>query len=263
MTSNADAAIAALRSGYDHLAPLVAGLDEDGLAGPSGSAEWDVSQVLSHLGSGAEIHLATLEAALAGEPNKGIEFNRGVWARWDAMSRTERATAYVTANEKMLRRYEELDPATRKELRVDLGFLPAPVDVATSAGLRLSEFTFHSWDVRVGTDPAAVLHPEAVPLLLGFTGGMFAWLAKPAALEGREAKVRVELTEPHRVLGLHLADPVVLGDVPEQPDGVLHLPAEAWLRLVVGRLSPEHTPAGVAVEGAADLDLLRRVFKGF
>ncbi|GHJ47895.1 hypothetical protein Cs7R123_52370 [Catellatospora sp. TT07R-123] len=263
MTSNADAAIAALRAGYDHLAPIVRGLSEEDLAGPSGAAEWDVSQVLSHLGSGAEIHLATLEAALAGEPNKGLEFNKTVWARWDGSTRAERAAGFLEINETLLRRYEDLDPATRKELRVDMGFLPAPVDVATAASLRLSEFAFHSWDVRVAADPAAELHPDAVPLLLGLTGGMFAWLTNPAVLEGREAGLRVELTGPDRVLGLNLAEPVKLGDVPGEPDGVLRLPAEAWLRLVVGRLAPQYTPAEASTDGAADLDLLRRVFKGF
>ena len=53
--SNADAIIAALRSGNDSLAGLVSGYSDEQLAGPTGADEWDVSQVLSHLGSGAEI----------------------------------------------------------------------------------------------------------------------------------------------------------------------------------------------------------------
>lgn len=52
-------------------------------------------------------------------------------------------------------------------------------------------------------------------------------------------------------------------DVPDRPDGTLTLPAEAWLRLAVGRLGPKYTPEGVSTTGAADLDLLRRVFPGY
>jgi hypothetical protein len=52
-------------------------------------------------------------------------------------------------------------------------------------------------------------------------------------------------------------------DLPEQPDGRLTLPTEAWLRLVAGRLTPPHTPGGINATGAADLDLLRRVFPGY
>jgi hypothetical protein len=40
----------------------------------------------------------------------------------------------------------------------------------------------------------------------------------------------------------------------------LRLPAEAFLRLVYGRLDPEHTPAGVTEN--AHLDVLRPVFPG-
>jgi hypothetical protein len=41
----------------------------------------------------------------------------------------------------------------------------------------------------------------------------------------------------------------------------VELPAEALLRLVYGRLDPDHTPAQVI--GAGTLDELREVFPGF
>ena len=41
----------------------------------------------------------------------------------------------------------------------------------------------------------------------------------------------------------------------------LALPTEAFVRLVYGRLDPDHTPASVAADGV-DLDLLRTVFPG-
>ncbi|BCB77476.1 maleylpyruvate isomerase family mycothiol-dependent enzyme [Phytohabitans flavus] len=262
--SNADTVIAALRSGHDSLAALVSGFSDDHLAGPSGSAEWDISQVLSHLGSGAEIGRATVRAALDGEPNPGREFNFAVWDRWNAMSRRERADGFLVSNEALTALYESLDASTRESLLVDLGFLPAPVDVATSARMRLSELALHTWDVRVGSDEHATVAAEATPLLLNAAPELLAWTSKPEALDGRQAVLQVTTTAPESVFTLSLAEQVSVDlAAPEAPDGTLTLPAEAWLRLVSGRFAPRYTPAGVEATGAADLDLLRKVFPGF
>jgi hypothetical protein len=205
-----------------------------------------VSQVLSHLGSGAEIGLASLEGALHGTGPRDGDFNKSVWARWDAMSPVERAENFVTANEALVRAYEALDPRARAELRVDLGFLPAPVDVATVAGLRLGEFTHHTWDVEVAFDRTAVLASAAVEPLLDQAGLLIGFLGKVEAL------------------GLDLVDAVALTGEPAEPDAVLSAPAEWWLRLVTGRHAATHTPAEVTLKGdTLTLDDLRRVFPGF
>jgi hypothetical protein len=46
-------------------------------------------------------------------------------------------------------------------------------------------------------------------------------------------------------------------------DQALELPAEALLRLVVGRLDAAHTPPVALSAGHVTLDDLRRVFPGF
>lgn len=262
--SDADAVIAVLRKGHDELAGFVAGLTDDDLVRPSGASEWDVSQVLSHLGSGAEIGLAVLEAAVTGAPRPGQEFNLGVWDRWNAMAPRARADGFVRANEILVERYESLDAETRETLHVDLGFLPAPVDVATAARMRLNEFALHSWDVRAGFDEGVTLPGDAAAVLLHGQPDLTGWIGKPEPLDGRESVVRVTTTGPDSVFALRLETPIKVDfDVPADPDGTLDLPAESWLRLVSGRLSPKHTPAGVTATGAADLDLLRRVFPGY
>ena len=260
----ADTNIAALRTGHDRLAVLVSNLSDDDLSRPSGASEWDISQVLSHLGSGAEITRATVQAALDGRPNPGRDFNRTVWDRWNAMSRRERADGFRHVNTALTELYESMDANIRENLRIDIGFMPAPVDVATAARLRLSELTLHSWDVRVGFDEAASLAPEATGPLLDGTTDLLGWISKPERLNGKRAVIQVTTTEPDSVFVLRLGDQVSVDrDVVQQPDGTLTLPAEAWLRLVAGRLAPRHTPSGVSTTGAADLDLLRRVFPGY
>jgi uncharacterized protein (TIGR03083 family) len=262
--TNADATIAALRSGHDGLVALVPGLDEEALAGPSGASNWDISQVLGHLGSGAEISHATVRAALGGLANTGGEFNQSVWARWNAMTRKERADGFVAANERLTELYESMDADTREALRIDVGFLPEPADVATVAGLRLNELALHSWDVRVGLDQNATLDPSAATILLPGPLMLIGWISKPERLDGNHAVLRITTTAPESTFFLRLADHVSIEtDTTEQPDGTLTLPAEAWLRLVAGRLAPRHTPKGMVSTGSADLDLLRQVFPGF
>jgi uncharacterized protein (TIGR03083 family) len=262
--SNADAIIAALRSGFDSLAGQVSGLSDTELAGPTGAAEWDVSQVLSHLGSGAEIHKNLLRAALAGKPGPGQEFNQAVWDRYDAMSRRERLEGFLAANEDLTSFTESLDEATRESLKVDLGFLPAPVDLAAALATRLNELALHSWDVRVSSDPAAALAPEATPHLLPMAGLLAGFLGRADALDGTTAVIAVTTAGPAGAFGLHLTQPVsVSQEGPERADGTLALPAESWVRLLTGRLGAAHTPAGITTTGAADLDLLRRVFPKF
>jgi hypothetical protein len=179
------------------------------------------------------------------------------------MAPLERRDGFLQANRRLVEGYEDLDAVAREELRLDLGFLPAPVSVAEAGQLRLLEFTLHTWDVTVGADPGATLAAQAVPLLLDAVLRLLGWIAKPEALGPVRAHLAVELTDLPRSYGLLLGDRVSVGEPPDQPDGVLRLPAEALLRLLTGRLAPEHTPAGVEASGPVALDDLRRVFPGF
>lgn len=261
MSERADNTIKALRSGHDDLAALVRGFTADDLARTSGASEWDISQVLSHLGSGAEIGLATLEGALTG--SRAGESNEEIWARWDAMSREDRAAGFLDASDSLVRRYEGLDERTRDSLRIDLGFLPEPVDLATAGALRLNEFTLHTWDVKVVFDPAASLAPEATPLLFDTASMFIGFLGRAGELDG-SASIAVNTSSPERSFGIDVGEKVAVTQTPDDPDAVLTAPAEWWLRLVSGRHAPEHTPAAVTLTGGKiTLDDLRRLFPGF
>ncbi len=263
-SATADAWIAVCRQVHDQLADLVRGLDANDLARSSACSEWDVAQVLGHLGSAAEISAAKLEATLAGsDEDLGIEFNKPIWARWNALDNDAKAAGFLEHSEDLVARMEALDADTRANLPIKLFFFPEPVDVAMWVRLRVSELAFHGWDVRVAFDPSATLFAPAVDLMLDHAGDFIGFLGHQEVLDGRSVVLAVETTDPSRTFGLVIADKVSLAETPSAPDATLRLPSEAWLRLTYGRLAPQHTPAAVTLTGdVVTLDDLRRVFPG-
>jgi uncharacterized protein (TIGR03083 family) len=262
MTSASDRTIAALRATHDELAALVTGLSPDQLVGGSGASEWSVAQVLSHLGSGAEISLATLRAAVAGTAGPDQGFNQQVWDRWNALSPQDQAAGFLTADGEYVAALEGLSAEQRTGLRIELGFAPEPLSVATFAGMRLNEAAQHSWDVRVSLDPAAAISTDTAELLLEhFATGMAFLLRFTAKADvlGRPAVVELDSSGYQIVV----ADSVRL--VPSAPPAaaIFTGPIEAAVRLLAGRLTPEYTPAAVVVTGEVSLDELRRVFPGY
>ena len=232
-------------------------ITDDQLAATSGAAEWTVAQVLSHLGSGAEIGRAPIARA-AGE-TVVVEDNQAIWARWDGSAPRAQAEGFLEYNGRWLDTVEALTPEQRSSLTVDLGFLPEPVPLVTALGMRLNEVANHSWDVRVAFDPDAGVAADsaavAVDLLAGPVGFMLGFVAKPAELA---APVSVAVPG----AGLVIDDAVTVVDHLEAPSAKFNGPAEAFVRLVSGRLKAPHDK-GVTVEGSVTLDDLRRVFPGF
>jgi len=170
----------------------------------------------------------------------------------------------MISNEKLVRAYESLDDDFRNTGTVDLGFLPAPVDVATAASFRLNEFALHAWDVAVAGDPSATVAADAAEPMLDVIRLLIGWIGTPGqVLTGRQLTVAVHTTAPTRDFGLDITDKLAMTDAPLDPDADLSLPAESWLRLATGRLDAEHTPAGVSVTGDLTLAQLRQIFPGY
>jgi uncharacterized protein (TIGR03083 family) len=263
MTSTADATISALRSTHDELAAVVRGLTDEQLLDPSGASEWPVAQVLSHLGSGAEIGRATLAAATGEGEAPGDGFNQSVWDRWNAMSPRQQADAFLESDEASVAAFEALTAEERSDVEVALGFLPRPLPLAAYAGMRLNEAAQHSWDVRVAHDEAAAIADDTASLVVEHyatgLGFMLGFIGKADAL-GEPALVTLGDLD----VSLSVTDSVAL--VPTNgaaATAALVGPPDAVARLLAGRLTPRWTPDGVSVAGNVDLDDLRRVFPGY
>jgi uncharacterized protein (TIGR03083 family) len=248
----------ALRHSHQRLTELAGRLGPDDRRVPSYDAGWSVAQVFSHLGSGAEIMGLLLTAGLGQGPVPGPDDFGPIWERWNARSPDDQVTEALVSDQQLVDRFGQLSDAERAAFAVT--FFAMDIDIDRLEAMRLAEHAVHTWDVAVTFDPAATVAPDAVAELVDGLGELVARAGRPSGA----GVVRVRTTEPDREYSLVLADGASLerGAVGEA-DGELDGPAEAWLRLVYGRLDPAHTPAGVSGSGAGDLDVLRSVFPGF
>jgi uncharacterized protein (TIGR03083 family) len=260
MPDSLDRAITSLRTHHDRLVEVVGDLTPEQLSGPSAASDWTIAQVLSHLGSGAEIFLPRYAAGVAGEEAPEGD-NQAVWARWDASSPEEQASDFLEQDAKLVTLVEALSTDQRDSTHVDLGFTPEPVPLLQALAMRLNEVALHTWDVLAGLDESATVDAEAADLMLeqlaGPAGFLLGWIGKAD-----------QLTE-HAVVDLDgytltVDDAVSLSPgSDEAATATFHGPHEAAYRLFTGRLKDGYTPDEVTVSGNVDLADLRRAFPGY
>ncbi|MFF2513985.1 maleylpyruvate isomerase N-terminal domain-containing protein [Streptomyces sp. NPDC058086] len=129
----ADRWIGALRDSSKRLGHAVADLPPDRLGEASFAEGWTIGQVLSHLGSGAEISTALVRRGLKGDERGPIrEELLPVWERWDAMSPVEQRAAWREADERHLALLDSVDPGQHTSLRVP--YFAGLLDLASYAG---------------------------------------------------------------------------------------------------------------------------------
>jgi uncharacterized protein (TIGR03083 family) len=250
--------IAALRGSQQRLASLVGTLTPEQLRGQSYDTEWTIAQVLSHIGSQAEIAEQSLDAVLSGaEPPS--DFAK-IWAVWDARNPDEQAAEYLIHDAAQVAYLERLTDEQLDGIRARL--FGQEFDAVGMVWLRLGEHALHSWDVAVSLDPDVTVPPESVALLIDRVPFIAERVGKPAA---EPFQVLIQVTDPDREFLLDVADSVSLTATPPggEVEARIQMPAEALLRLVYGRLDPDHTPAVKVLSGGVSLDQLRAVFPGF
>jgi uncharacterized protein (TIGR03083 family) len=263
--------IATLRESHDYLDSLVRPLTPEQVREQSYCRDWSVAQVLSHLGSGAEIALLMLPGALGEAEPVGREAFPPVWDKWNAKSPDEQAADGLVSDERQVRALEALTDEQLATVSLDF-FGVMTLDAAGMVRMRLGEHVMHTWDVAVTVDPAATVQADAVELLVDNVPQFLApRLGKPLA---EPFSVRITTTDPARDYLLTSGDSVTVTDWPgvggaagdgvASANGVPHvtMTAEALLRLAYGRLDREHTPSSVSGEPEV-LDKLRGIFPGF
>ena len=231
-------------------------------AGPVTAAsyctEWSIAQVLSHLGSGAEIGLLNVNAALSGDGPPERDRYVEIWDVWNAKAAEAQAAEALVADAKYVATLSELDDAALESLRVPM--MGRELDASAFAAMRLFEHSVHVWDVAVMGDDHAVVLPDAVEILIDRVADRIGRSAKGQKPAATPVRIAITTTSPARTFSLAIdAEAVSIDDAPAS-DGAVSLPAEAFLRLIAGRLDPDHTPNSVEVSGAVTLDELRALF---
>jgi uncharacterized protein (TIGR03083 family) len=250
----ADAHIQALRSSVTRLHDLAAQIGEAELTGRAYPAEWSIAQVLSHLGSGAVIMRRGLEDTVAGRTTPD-DFAPGVWDVWNAKPPAAQRDEALVADAELLERIEATDAEDRDRFAMSMG--PMELGFTEFVGMRLNEHAFHTWDIEVVHDPEATLPAQVAALVVDNLELVARFTARPT---GETTTITVATTTPERGFTIDLTpDTVTLHTSSDAAAADLELPAEAFSRLVYGRLDAAHTPPGV--HGPA-LETLRRVFPG-
>jgi uncharacterized protein (TIGR03083 family) len=265
MTPNAsepslDEVLTALRSSHDRLVASLAALTDEQISGPSYDDDWTLAQVCSHLGSQAEIFGMFIDAGVRQEPAPGMEEFQAVWDRWNAKPADEQARDAVTAEHAFLERVQEIPSEERERWRLDM--FGSEQSLAGLLRMRLAEHSLHTWDVRVVADDSEMLPDAATELIVDNLPGLVERVGKGAP---NPLTVQVRTTGPERTFLLHLTNQsaALTSDSasPAGPTAELRLPSEAFVRLIYGRLDPEHTPDSVESDGV-HLDTLRAAFPG-
>lgn len=261
MTAQTRTLIASLRTLHDNLAAFVLELGPDQLRERSYATEWSVADVLSHLGSGAELGLARLRAGTEDAPS--YEEAARVWAKWELWTPEQQVVEAIAVDEEFVSTLEALDDEAVEEMHRELAGLD--LDSSQVLRLRISEHSMHGWDIAVMFDDRAVVPAAGVPALLDVLPVTLRSAAQP---HDGDLRVRVRTTDPEGDYVFELAQaearltPVADSTDTSAVDGELLLPAEALLRLVYGRLDPRHTPPHKATDDTL-LERLRAIFKGF
>lgn len=258
-----DELLALLHRSQEKLARTLGSLTPEQLAGPSYDDDWSIGQVASHLGSGAEIFTLFVEAGIRGDVPPDQDSLHPIWDRWNAKSAAQQGRDAITADAAFLDRIDGLTEQQRARWQLEM--FGQQRNLAMVLQMRLAEHAVHTWDIAVAIDPAETVAADAVELLVDTLDPLVARAGKPA---DRAQQVRIVTDNPARTLlleigpdGARLSTDAVDGSGDVGLGASVRLPAEAFLRLVYGRLDAAHTPP-VQAEGV-DLDVLRRVFPGF
>lgn len=200
-----------------------------------------------------------LDAGLTGSAAPGMDSFQPVWQRWNAKAPAAQARDGVRVDAEFVDQLEAVDPDERA--RWSLEMFGGERRLADVIRMRLGEHTLHTWDVAVSLEPSATLIPEGVELLVDHLDEL---VGRAGKAPEQPIDVSIVTDEPHREFRLHAGD----GQVALTPESAgaataeatLRLPAEALIRLVYGRLDPDHTPT-IDAEGV-EVDQLRQMFPG-
>lgn len=198
------------------------------------------------------------EADIEGVEPLGHETLTVVWDAWNARSAEGQAAAWHEHDERSVRRFETLTESEIANLHVSC--FGRELNAADFVRMRLTEHAIHTWDVEVVRESGARVAPDAVELIVDGLGWIASIVGKP---QGKPFRLRVQSSDPERNFLLKAGESVTIADWDGRAaDGELQMPAEAFVRLMYGRLDDAHTPETAMTGADVTLDDLRSIFPG-
>lgn len=257
MTDRPPTHLDALAASIRRLRGIVEPLDETAIAQPAYPREWTIAQVMSHLGSAAVIMQRRFEAALAGAAVPD-EFAPSVWDEWNAKSPRVQVDDALVADAGLAASLEALSVEEHEGFSFSAG--PIEVGFEGFVGLRLNEHALHTWDIDVVLDHTATIPSSIATLVVDNLELIGRYTARPTPGEPRLLTIRT--TDPQRrfIVDLTAEGATLAPSEDSTGQGDLEMPAEAFVRLLYGRLDPAHTPP-ISGEPAL-LDRLRATYPG-
>ena len=247
----------ALRTSARRLRGIVEPLDDEAIMQAAYPTEWTIAQVMSHLGSGAVILQRRLHDELAGTTTSD-EFAPRIWDEWNATTPRAQVDDGLAADAAFLAALDALGDDERDRFRFEMG--PISVDFDGFVGLRLNEHALHTWDIDVALNDAATIPTPIAALVVDRLELVGRYTARPTV--GDPATIAVRTTDPDRYFTIELtAEGAALAPAAATTGEIdVEMPAEAFVRLVYGRLSPIHTPP--LAGDPAMIDRLRATYPG-
>jgi uncharacterized protein (TIGR03083 family) len=242
------------------LSRLVDSLSVEELSLPSYVDGWTIAQVLSHLGSAAEICAGLVRRGLDGsDVGPQREELLPIWDRWNALGPEEQRAQWREADRTHLDLLAAITAEQEATLRVP--YFAGPMDLATYAGYRLSEHALHGWDVAVALDPAATVgHADLVWERIDLMATRF---HDPAAREALAEQV-VVLRHDGRHDRVEIGDALhVVAGAPSDPGDVsttVSATTDVLTRVIYGRLRDSDA---LEIDGSVTRADLVRLFPGF
>jgi uncharacterized protein (TIGR03083 family) len=262
LSNDFESARAALRTSHDTLTNHVRDMSAAQLGERSYASEWSIADVLSHIGSQAEIIGLVVDAGLNGNEAPEQDTFMAIWDVWNAKSPEAQRDDSIAANEKHIAFFESLTPEQIAAFSVPFfGRNYGAADFLKQ--LRISEHALHAWDIEVAPDASTTLHPATVPHLLDGLASRIGRVGKPG---DAIAQIHVETSKPQASYFLSIQPSGVSIEPWDGQDSSaeLHMPAEAFIRLTAGRLDAAHTPESVELKADdLGLDQLRTIFPGY
>jgi uncharacterized protein (TIGR03083 family) len=249
----AETHLAALHSSVERLRNLADSISDAELTQRAYPSEWSIADVFSHLGSGAFIHRRRLDDVIAGQPTPD-DFAPGVWDTWNAKPPAARRQDALVTDAELITRLDAVTADQRDRFSFAMG--PMTFGFDEFVGLRLNEHALHTWDIEVARNSAATIPDNIAALVIDNLEMIARFTGKPT---GDTRSITIATTDPERRFRVDLGQDSITFGPAQNGRADVELAAEAFIRLVYGRLEPEHTPPG---EHSPDLETLRRAFPG-